>query len=99
MNERIKKLARQAGFHSSAIIDLGTGTGVEVWHKYDIENDQEDFPTDEMMTKFAELIVRECVDIGDNYEDILGDEPECFNCRKVAYGIVDKIKEHFGVES
>ena len=48
--------------------------------------------------KFAELIVRECIDIGDNYEDILGNEPECFNCRKVAYGIVDKIKEHFGVE-
>jgi hypothetical protein len=48
--------------------------------------------------KFAELIVKECADIGDNYEDILGDEPECFNCRKVAYGIVDKIKEHFGVE-
>jgi hypothetical protein len=60
MNERIRELARQAGFHSSAIIDLGTGTGVEVWHRYDIENDQEDFPTDEMMTKFAELIVREC---------------------------------------
>lgn len=48
--------------------------------------------------KFAELIVRECVNIGDNYQDILGNEPECFNCRKVAYGIVDKIKEHFGVE-
>ena len=48
--------------------------------------------------KFAELIVRECINIGDNYEDILGNEPECFNCRKVAYGIVDKIKQHFGVE-
>ena len=48
--------------------------------------------------KFAELLVRECADIGDNYQDILGNEPECFNCRKVAYGIVDKIKQHFGVE-
>ena len=48
--------------------------------------------------KFAELIVEECIDIGDNYQDILGNEPECFNCRKVAYGIVDKIKQHFGVE-
>jgi hypothetical protein len=46
----------------------------------------------------ALLIVRECIDIGDNYQDILGDEPECVNCRKVAYGIVDKIKQHFGVE-
>ena len=48
--------------------------------------------------RFAELIVRECAGIGDNYQDILGDEPECFNCRKVAYGIVDKIRQHFGVE-
>ena len=48
--------------------------------------------------KFAELIVRECINIGDNYEEILGNEPECFNCRKVAYGIVDKIKNHFGVK-
>jgi len=48
--------------------------------------------------KFAELIVQKCADIGDNYQDILGNEPECFNCRKVAYGIVDKIKQHFGVE-
>ena len=53
---------------------------------------------DAELEKFAELIVRECADIGDNYQDILGNEPECFNCRKVAYGIVDKIKEHFGVE-
>jgi hypothetical protein len=50
------------------------------------------------MQKFAELIVRECADIGDSYQDILGNEPECFNCRKVAYGIVDKIKELFRVE-
>jgi len=52
----------------------------------------------EEMEKFAELIVQECTNIGDNYQDILGNEPECFNCRKVAYGIVDKIKQHFGVE-
>ena len=51
----------------------------------------------ESAEKFAELIVRECINIGDNYEEILGNEPECFNCRKVAYGIVDKIKNHFGV--
>jgi hypothetical protein len=56
-------------------------------------------PEDKLnLKKFAQLIVRECADIGDNYQDILGNEPECFNCRKVAYGIVDKIKEHFGVE-
>ena len=48
--------------------------------------------------RFAELIVRECIKIGDNYQDILGNEPECVNCRKVAYGIVDQIKQHFGVD-
>jgi hypothetical protein len=48
--------------------------------------------------KFAQLIIQEFANIGDNYQDILGNEPECFNCRKVAYGIVDKIKQHFGVE-
>jgi hypothetical protein len=52
---------------------------------------------EDIIEKFAELIVRECINIGDNYEEILGNEPECFNCRKVAYGIVDKIKNHFGV--
>lgn len=46
----------------------------------------------------AELIVRECAEIGDNYQEILGNEPECYNCRKVAYGIVDKIRQHFGYE-
>lgn len=55
-------------------------------------------PKDTVYEKFAELIVRECAEIGDNYQDILGNEPECANCRKVAYGIVDKIKQHFGVE-
>jgi hypothetical protein len=53
---------------------------------------------EDIIEKFAELIVRECINIGDNYEEILGNEPECFNCRKVAYGIVDKIKNHFGVK-
>jgi phage portal protein BeeE len=53
---------------------------------------------DEFCQKFAELIVRECIEIGDNYQEILRNEPECYNCRKVAYGIVDKIKQRFGVE-
>lgn len=50
------------------------------------------------LERFAELIVQECADIGNNHQDILGNEPKCFNCRKVAYGIVDKIKQHFEVE-
>ena len=89
MNERIKELAEQAGLKWKAQPPHYTNT-----------NNPIDFPVsaNRDLEKFAELIVRECINIGDNYEDILGNEPECFNCRKVAYGIVDKIKQHFGVE-
>ena len=62
------------------------------------DNNDGDWSLDTIKDKFAELIVKECAKIGDNYQEILGNEPECFNCRKVAYGIVDKIKKHFGVE-
>ena len=85
MNERIKELNLQA----MSIVMNGNDPDGDIEQMY--------IPS-EFTKKFAELIVRECVSIGDNYQDILGDEPECFNCRKVAYGIVDKIKQHFGVE-
>ena len=87
MNERIRQLAEQAKKYAlDAMIKItDKEQALKVYSEtYD--------------TKFAELIVRECVDIGDNYQEILGNEPECFNCRKVAHGIVDKIKQHFGVE-
>ena len=82
MNERIYELAQQA----AEFTDANEFAAIErrIWDSIFRE-------------KFAELIVRECINIGDNYEEILGNEPECFNCRKVAYGIVDKIKNHFGV--
>jgi hypothetical protein len=49
--------------------------------------------------KLAELIVRECVVLSETYyEGLSTDDPECFTCRKVAYTIADRIKEHFGVE-
>jgi len=83
MNERIRELAVQA---RQEFLELPTGYTPEQVGMYP-----------QLMEKFAELIVRECINIGDNYEEILGNEPECFNCRKVAYGIVDKIKNHFGV--
>ena len=87
MNERIKELAEQAKKYAlDAMIKItDKEQALKVYSEtYD--------------TKFAEWIVKECAEIGDNYQDILEDDPECFNCRKVAYGIVDKIKEHFGVE-
>jgi len=82
MNERIKQLAVEADL----LIKKSNGDEFRYGN------------FDPRFQKFAELIVRECINIGDNYEEILGNEPECFNCRKVAYGIVDKIKQHFGVE-
>ena len=88
MNERIKELVKKAGGHFST----HTLTSYPAQHRESIEL------WDKNIEKFAELIVRECAEIGDNYQEILGNEPECYNCRKVAYGIVDKIKEHFGVE-
>ena len=87
MNERIRELFKpiRKSKHTSNLMS----NPPQVRYSYTI--DEED------IKKFAELIVRECINIGDNYEEILGNEPECFNCRKVAYGIVDKIKNHFGV--
>jgi hypothetical protein len=86
MNEQIQELAIMANPSSKEIYEADNWQyNCAAW---DSNN----------LTKFAQLIVEECVSIGDNYQDILGYEPECFNCRKVAYGIVDKIKQHFGVE-
>jgi hypothetical protein len=70
----------------------------ELWAQCVIKHTKTPMNWQDVADEFAELIVRECAEIGDNYQDILGNEPECANCRKVAYGIVDKIKQHFGVE-
>jgi hypothetical protein len=59
MNERIRELAREAGFYAN--------------------------PDIEKFEKFAELIVRECVGIADEYDG-------------VGSTIVSRIKQHFGVE-
>lgn len=93
MNERLKEIEKQATRRIETKVRKGG------W-----DNDREPYEYKTVVDtffdkeKFAELIVRECAEIGDNYQDILEDDPECFNCRKVAYGIVDKIKEHFGVK-
>jgi hypothetical protein len=71
MNERIQKLAEQAGW------DLWEGRAQRDMTGCDTE-----------LQKFAELIVRECADIGNNaYSDV----------GNYTY-IGDKIKQHFGVE-
>jgi len=74
--ERIREIARQAG----VLTDWGEDIKVGRWGIGG---------TYKNMQRFAELIVRECVDIAD--ETALGD---------TTYGwiIANRIKEHFGVE-
>jgi hypothetical protein len=70
MNERIKELAGQAGFNEYINENL--------WPE-----EQPEF--NNLMEKFAELIVRECADIADEYDG-------------VGSTIVSRIQKHFGVE-
>ena len=74
MNERIKQLALQANirFGRMAILD-GDPRGMARYVTYS------------EFEKFAELIVRECTDIADEYDG-------------VGSTIVSRIKKHFGVE-
>jgi hypothetical protein len=89
MNERIRELYQQAHMVREYPADDPWRGGNPATVYWGGERSAE---------KLALLIIQEFANIGDNYQDILGNEPECFNCRKVAYGIVDKIKQHFGVE-
>jgi len=86
MNERIEKLAEQCGFRSNP--DL-----------YD-RNQSFDIP------KFAELIVQECMNVAlvqkkwvDN-QAVFDPRDQAWNKARIQQSqhIVDKIKEHFGVE-
>ena len=71
MNERIKQLAEQADIYinKSNCVESGNGTEIIGWH----------------IEKLAELIVRKCADIGQQYAD--GN-----------YEVPNQILEHFGVE-
>ena len=71
MNERIKELAEQAGIN----IDSFQFSGTPIKHIVDGPS----------LEKFAELIVRECVGIADEYDG-------------VGSTIVSRIKQHFGVD-
>ena len=81
MNERIKELAVEAG-----LLPREIGPVVETRHMKKKEQD---------LKKFAELIVRECMDIA--REVGTSTEPEDFALDR-CYEIETKIKEHFGVE-
>ena len=71
MNERIKRLAEQAGLRFTQLMSNPMVPIVD-GRETDLE-------------KFAELIVKECADIGERYAD--GN-----------YEVRNQILEHFGVE-
>lgn len=91
MNERIKEIAKSAGFFPELNWDH---TG---WHAAG---------HDDTFEKFAKLIVRECAEIALEQKKWVEDQ-QVFNPRDKEWNlariqqsqrIVDKIKEHFGVE-
>ena len=77
MNERIKQLAEQAKFMAEETINKQISKNAEL---------------DAFAEKFAELIVRECVDICEK------DKKGFPNSDSVKQGLADMIKKHFGVE-
>jgi hypothetical protein len=82
MNERIQQLAVEAGV--TGYFAAGTEYATPI-------------PISGEMAKFAELIVRECVGVADDYvKDCTCDEHK--NCKHPRSIIGRKIKEHFGVE-
>jgi hypothetical protein len=78
MNERIKQLAKEAGFNlPNNLVEGVNGPGVVT------EKDK--------LTKFAELLVRECAEVGlDSVED--GDDLDAIMKR-----VHNNILKHFGV--
>jgi hypothetical protein len=84
MNERIKELSKQAGDYVNEVYTppVRSKTPGKIW-----EDGHIDWHT-QFNEKFAELIVRECADIGNKAWEEDGE---------YTY-IGDKIKEHFGVE-
>ena len=91
MNERINDLAGQAKFMTEETIN----------RKISYNDELKAFAE-----KFAELIVRECMDVGLEQKKWVEDQTvfdprdENWNRARIQQSqhIVDKIKEHFGVE-
>jgi hypothetical protein len=73
MNERIKQLAEQAGFD------------IEVEDIFNYKPQHSFIGSDENIKKFAELIVRECIDV-------------ISQCNLVDVDSIEHIKVHFEVE-
>ena len=78
MNERIKELAEQAGAETWSRAPMRAVTGLAF--------------TDENLEKFAELILKECMDICDSTQAQYG------QYTFTATTVKNRIKERFGVE-
>ena len=96
MNEKIKQLAEQAGITFSRELE-----------KFDLpEHLEQCNARSHMIEDFAELIVKECIDVGLEQKKWVEDQTvfdprdENWNRARIQQSqhIVDKIKEHFGVE-
>ena len=95
MNKQIKQLADQAGFVLWGDEEWNPGDTIDWASNYDDE-----------LEKFAQLIIQECMDVAlDNkkcVEDQVVFDPrdQAWNKARIQQSqhIVDKIKEHFGVE-
>ena len=74
MNKRIEELAEQAGFSN--------------WVIYPSKETMSDTP--ELLEKFAELIVRECMELVEGYTKQ--------RTHTTFYKAEEQIKQHFGVE-
>jgi hypothetical protein len=93
MNERIKKLIEECTFIYDDLVYDGTDSYMKTSEYFDKE-------------KFAELIVKECLDIADGQkkwvEDmkVFNEQDANWNKARIQQSqrIVDKIKEHFGVK-
>ena len=90
MNERIKELAEQAGEYVNEVYTppVRSKTPGKIW-----EDGHIDWHI-QFNQKFAELIVRECIQVVDGMAD-----PEEDSDRYVwaLHNAIEKIREHFGV--
>ena len=77
MNERIKDIMGQAKFMAEESINKQISANTELYA---------------FAEKFAELIVKECIDIAQDRANFPGYPPNDVN------DIIDEIREHFGVE-
>ena len=88
MNKRIIQLSKQAGDYVNEVYTppVRSKTPGKIW-----EDGHVGWHT-QFNQKFAELIVRECIDIAQDRANFPGYPPNDVN------DIIDEIKEHFGVE-